>query len=121
MHNSQMDKFEKRRIQLRKLIDEKYNGVDAALAAATGIDPSYMSRLLYPVGKLQKKNITEHQKEKIEAVHPGSLSDYDFLTDEERKILSIHDQLPIEMRPIFLAQMEGFLAAVVQNKKPSDL
>jgi hypothetical protein len=65
------NKSEYRRKKLRELISIHYGGVDAALAARIGVDPSYISRCLYPEGKAGKKNIGEKMIEKIEAVHPG--------------------------------------------------
>lgn len=43
--NSGMDISEIRKIRLRQLIDERFGGVDAALAAALEKQPSYISRL----------------------------------------------------------------------------
>lgn len=117
--NPDMDKFEERRIKLRKLIDDEYKGVDAALASAAGIPPSYMSRMLYPIGKDQKKNITESQKEKIERVHPGALSDSVILTSEQRRMLFILAQLPEDMRPSFVDTIDGVASLALQNRKPS--
>lgn len=76
MHNTVMDKYEIRRQKLRELIDDKYDGVVASLARESGIDPSYLSRMLYPEGKAGKKRIGEDMVEKITKIHPGCFGEY---------------------------------------------
>lgn len=75
LHNSDMNKLDKytiRQERLQSLIDgEPYNGVYAKFAKATGIDASYVSRMLYPEGKKGRKRIGEDIVEKINAAHPG--------------------------------------------------
>lgn len=61
-----MDKSEFRRQRLQKLIDLKCEGVGAELARRTGIDASYVTRMLYEPGKKAKKNIGEDTVETIE-------------------------------------------------------
>jgi phage repressor protein C with HTH and peptisase S24 domain len=61
-----MDRYEKRRLLLKAAIDNLGRGGITKLAKACDIDPSYLSRLLYPEGKEGKKRIGEDIKEKIE-------------------------------------------------------
>lgn len=61
-----MTKADLRRQLLRALIDERFDGVSARFADATGIAPSYVSRMLYPEGKAGAKGIGEDTIEKIE-------------------------------------------------------
>lgn len=61
-----MDKYEIRRINLLKLKDEQCHGVISELADRINKNPSYVSRLLYPVGKPNKKNIADKVTTDIE-------------------------------------------------------
>ncbi|MCE9874249.1 helix-turn-helix transcriptional regulator [Hafnia alvei] len=62
-----MDKFEIRRQRLRQLRDERFNGKASALANEIGVDPSYVSRMLYPEDKKGRKRIGEEMVETIES------------------------------------------------------
>lgn len=68
--SSVMDKFAFRRSKLKSLIDTEYGGVRAAFARATGIDPTYVSRLLYEETKPGFKRISDEIMEKVDKVHP---------------------------------------------------
>lgn len=70
-----MEKYKFRREKLRSLVDSTYGGVVAALAKAADINPSYVSRMLYPDEKPGRKRIGEDMVEKIEGIHPDWLSD----------------------------------------------
>lgn len=61
-----MDKYEKRRVRLAELRDQKFHGSASDLARAIGKEPSYVSRMLYPAGKAGKKRIGEDMAEAIE-------------------------------------------------------
>jgi phage repressor protein C with HTH and peptisase S24 domain len=61
-----MDKYEKRRVRLAELRDQKYHGSASDLARAIGKEPSYVSRMLYPAGKAGKKRIGEDMVDVIE-------------------------------------------------------
>lgn len=61
-----MDKYERRRLNLIKLRDEKCNGKAADLAKKIGRDPSYVARMLYEEGKAGKKRIADDMIEVIE-------------------------------------------------------
>ncbi|SEN73125.1 hypothetical protein [Nitrosomonas marina] len=61
-----MDKYERRRLNLIKLRDEKCNGVNAEIARKIGKDQSYVNRIFYPEGKKGKKRIGDDIKEIIE-------------------------------------------------------
>lgn len=63
-----MDKFSARRIRLRRLIDERFNGVAAALADRVDIAPSSISRMLYDESRPGFKRIGEGTVDKIEAI-----------------------------------------------------
>lgn len=54
-----MDKFEKRRQALRALVDSIGRGAIAGVAKQIGIEPSYVSRLLYPENKKGCKRMGE--------------------------------------------------------------
>lgn len=61
-----MDKYERRRLRLIELIAGRCGGVAAAFARAIGRDASYVSRMLYPEGKIGKKRIADDMMEVIE-------------------------------------------------------
>ena len=55
--NSTMDKYERRRLAVAKLIEEKCDGKGASFAKAISRDASYVTRMLYPEGKAGRKRI----------------------------------------------------------------
>jgi hypothetical protein len=61
-----MDKFEHRRLRLQELIEVACNGRQATFAKKTEIDPTYVSRLLYPEGKKGRKRMAEDTRDQIE-------------------------------------------------------
>jgi len=61
-----MDKSTIRRIHLRRLIDERFEGIAAALADRVDIAPSSISRMLYDETKPGFKRIGEATVDKIE-------------------------------------------------------
>ncbi len=61
-----MDKYEKRRLRLIRLRDEKCGGNAAKLARTIGREPSYVSRMLYEEGKKGKRRIADDMIEVIE-------------------------------------------------------
>lgn len=73
MNKIQLREF--RRAKLQGLIDTRYDGISASLARAADIDPSYISRMLYPEGKAGKKGIGEDMVQKINLIHPGWVKD----------------------------------------------
>lgn len=94
MHNHKMDKYVFRRTKLRTLIDLKYGGVNASLANALGIEPSYVSRMLYPDGKAGAKKIGEGMIDKINACHPEWLSESEY-THNQKLMMSTADDILI--------------------------
>lgn len=62
-----MDKYERRRLRLKTLMDERCHGKPAELARAIQRDLSYVTRMLYPDGKPGKKRISDNMMEIIEA------------------------------------------------------
>lgn len=64
-----MDKYEHRRQRLIDLLDDPSfgsKGKQAELSRRTGIDASYISRLLYPEGKKGRKRMAEDTIEVLE-------------------------------------------------------
>jgi hypothetical protein len=61
-----MDRYEKRRLMLKAATDEYGRGGIAKVAKLCDIDPSYLSRLLYPQDKKGHKRIGEDVQEKLE-------------------------------------------------------
>lgn len=64
-----MDKYEHRRLRLLELLETPpFNGrgAQAELAKRSGIDASYISRLLYPEGKKGRKRLAENTIEILE-------------------------------------------------------
>lgn len=61
-----MDKYERRRLRLLSLKQEKCNDSNADLARKIGRDPSYVARMLYPAGKPGMKRIADDMMEVIE-------------------------------------------------------
>jgi hypothetical protein len=73
-----MDKYEIRRVNLLALIHSRCGGKAAALAETANIAASYVSRMLYPVGKKGKKRIGEDVRDRIEdafSLRRGSLDE----------------------------------------------
>ena len=62
-----MDKYERRRLQLMKLLKTRCLGRPSVLAKKIEKEPSYVSRMLYPEGKAGKKRIADDLIEAIEA------------------------------------------------------
>lgn len=65
-----MDKYEKRRQALIKLVEPDKRGNIRKFSERLDIDASYLSRMLYEPGKENKKNIGEDIVEKISAMYP---------------------------------------------------
>ncbi|MCD9005186.1 helix-turn-helix transcriptional regulator [Luteimonas sp. XNQY3] len=65
-----MDKYERRRMALLKLIAEIGHGGVSEISAKTGIDASYVSRLAYPAGKKGGKRLAEGSWDKIVSAFP---------------------------------------------------
>lgn len=61
-----MDKYEKRRLRLIQLRDDYCEGKAVNIARKIDREPSYVSRMLYPVGKAGKKRIADDMVEIIE-------------------------------------------------------
>lgn len=61
-----MDKYERRRVHLAKIIDTRCAGVVAAFAKRIGRDASYVTRMLYPADKSGRKRMGDDLKEIIE-------------------------------------------------------
>lgn len=68
-----MDKFEIRRLALRRIVDQIGRGGIAQVARNIGREANYVSRMLYPEGKRGKKNIGDELIDAIEAAYPGWL------------------------------------------------
>lgn len=94
MHNLDMDKYEKRRINLLKLRDTKCEGKVTALAKKIDRDPSYVSRMLYPEGKAGKKRIADDMMDVIELAF--SLSRHWMDADHTPDLSQHYNTEPIE-------------------------
>lgn len=62
-----MDKYETRRQRLLYIRDNLCGGKAVDVARTIGREPSYVSRMLYPEGKKQKKRIADEMVELIES------------------------------------------------------
>lgn len=62
-----MDKYEIRRQRLLYIRDNLCGGKAVDVARTLGREPSYVSRMLYPEGKKQKKRIADEMVELIES------------------------------------------------------
>ena len=65
-----MDKYEKRRVALQKLVESIGKGAQAKISEEIGVSASYLSRMLYPEGKKGKKNIGEDTATSISEKYP---------------------------------------------------
>jgi len=63
--------YEKRRTALRKLVDSLGRGGIAHIARELGVEASYVSRALYPLGKAGRKNIGDETVVKLNEKFPG--------------------------------------------------
>lgn len=68
-----MDKFEQRRQALLELRAQLGHGAISQIASRIGVEPSYVSRMLYPEGKAGQKRIGEDNVERLNAAFPGWL------------------------------------------------
>jgi SOS-response transcriptional repressor LexA len=69
-----MDKYEIRKDALARLVLNLGRGGIAAISKKSGIDASYVSRMLYPMDKKGAKNIGEDMAEKITSAFPEWLA-----------------------------------------------
>ena len=60
------NKYESRRLRLKKLIDTYADGKISRFAEMIGRDQSYISRMLYPANKAGRKRIADNMMEHIE-------------------------------------------------------
>lgn len=72
-----MDKYEQRRVALKKLVDELGRGGIKKVASTIAKEPNYVSRMLYPQGKKGSKRIGEDSAELISSAFPNWLSHRD--------------------------------------------
>lgn len=116
--------YEERRKQLLSLIQSLGRGGIARVAATIGVEPNYLSRMLYPEGKSGKKNIGDEMITKLSAAYPQWIGrktpdrtttypraaepesttygpNASELTAEESKMLAAFRHLPPEQRAAF--------------------
>lgn len=86
-----MNKFEIRRQRLKAIKDEQFNGVIAALAEKIDKNPSYVSRLLYPEGHPNKKNIADKMVDDIEKALNLPRGWLDGLVTDDKAVLALSD------------------------------
>lgn len=77
------DRFESRRQLFEKVINERCGGSIRVAAEMLGIAESYVSRMLYPQGKRNKKNIGDDMMSRIDKIFPG------WIPDERRIVAKI--------------------------------
>jgi phage repressor protein C with HTH and peptisase S24 domain len=70
-----VDRFEQRRLALKKLVDDLGRGGRATVAKQIKKEPSYIARLLYPPGKPGRKRIGDELLEAITRAYPNWLSE----------------------------------------------
>ncbi len=87
-----MDEYTFRRDKFRVLLNEKYGGFQSAFCNATGINPSYVSRMLLPDGHPNRKRIGGDMLDRIRELHPRWVIGADE-SDLVPKILAILDDL----------------------------
>ena len=125
-----MDKFERRRLRLKELIDTKCDSVNAKLARKIGRDPSYVNRMLYPAGKAGKKRIADDMIEIIQDAfdlphgwldaNPGEeMLNIDMSDKELVALIKTVMQLPKKDRPYAKRSLDVVveLSAKEENKK----
>ena len=66
-----MDKFEERRLDLLRLINEMGRGGRVRVASAIGKSPDYIARMLYPKDKPGYKGIGEDSVDLLDKAFPG--------------------------------------------------
>lgn len=69
-----MDKYESRRIALKRLVDFMGHGAIATIATEIGKSPSYVSRMLYEPGKPGAKRIGEDMLELLADTYPEAFT-----------------------------------------------
>lgn len=69
-----MDKYEHRRIALKRMTDQMGRGGIARVAQALGKEPNYVSRMLYEPGKPGRKRIGEDSADKLTEMFPTWLA-----------------------------------------------
>ena len=87
-----MDKFERRRLRLLKLRDERCGGSGAEVARRIGREPSYVTRMLYPEGKAGKKRIADDMMEIIEKAFElprGWMDETEYATAEKPDLVNV--------------------------------
>ena len=77
-----MDKYEKRRLALKKLVDGIGHGANKLIAEAIGIEPNYVSRMLYPEGQKNKKRMGEDMVDKLNKKFAGWLPNENAIDSE---------------------------------------
>lgn len=127
-----MDKFEIRRLNVLDLLRVKFHDKQADFARATGIDPSYVSRMLYVAGKKGKKNIGEDTLEAIQKTcHvapgvmdiPGGLVKYLETNGSSRGLVSANVEAGPDIRgqyPLISWVQAGKWMDIVDNFNPGD-
>lgn len=104
------NKYESRRLRLKKLIDKYAEGKISRFAEIIGRDPSYISRMLYPANKAGRKRIADNMMEHIEKTLSlprgwfdfpiiDNQSDWPFtsISSEDYKLLSESDKEEVEV------------------------
>jgi phage repressor protein C with HTH and peptisase S24 domain len=98
-----MDKYERRRLALKNLVEDLGRGGIAAVASKIGKDTSYVSRMLYEPDKSGRKRIGEDTWEALCIAYPAAFS------EQGGSALVSVDETPAGY--VRFPLLEGFLAA----------
>jgi SOS-response transcriptional repressor LexA len=127
-----MDKFEIRRLNILDLLRVTFHDKQADFARATGIDPSYVSRMLYVQGKKGKKNIGDDTLEAIQKAcnvapgvldTPGGLLKYLEANGSDRRLVISNVEPGPNIRgeyPLISWVQAGKWMDIVDNFNPGD-
>lgn len=116
-----MGKYERRVKNVRRLISERCGGSQAVFAEKTGLTANYVSRMLYPDGKKQKKRIAEDTVDRIEAAFDLGRGWLDDLVDpgEFAEVFDCLQRVPPDTRKVCSDSMIGIATVFLQATAPT--
>lgn len=103
-----MDKFEKRRLALRALVDTMGRGGIASVAKQIGIEPNYVSRLLYPGEKKGGKRMGEDTATALVRAYPQFFTGEKALFDDAPATNVDTLMPPVDLPSSSAAPAEGY-------------
>lgn len=95
-----MDKYEKRRLRLIQLRDDYCNGNASELARKIEREPSYVTRMLWPEGKVGKKRIADNMIDVIETAFNLPRGWMDGITEEASNVAFVKPPRPGKTFPL---------------------